>query len=315
MIIQDIDPFEPFIPDSQLIKQEAYYHANPACISFNSEWMTAYPGAKWLPKTATVLCPTTEPFSKLAIIMDILLGPHGCPWDREQSHRSLVKHLIEETYEATEAIEQDDWNALAEELGDVLLQPVFHMRLAERDNEFEFNEPLKRITDKLVRRHPHVFATTEVTGSDEVLKNWDAIKKQEKKLETSDAVSILSGVPTSLPSLARAMEISKRAARAGFEWPDIEGVKDKVLEELNEFEHAVSQQEKEAEFGDLLFTLVNFARWQKIDAEAALRQMVLRFQKRFEQMELSSSKPLNGLSPEEWDQLWSEAKNKSQNES
>jgi MazG family protein len=223
--------------------------------------------------------------------------------------------LIEETYEATEAIEKDDWNALAEELGDVLLQPVFHMRLAERDNEFEFNEPLKRITDKLVRRHPHVFATTEVNGSDEVLKNWDAIKKQEKKLETSDAVSILSGVPTSLPALLRAMEISKRAARAGFEWPDIEGVKDKVLEELNEFEQALSQQEKEAEFGDLLFTLVNFARWQKIDAEAALRQMVLRFQKRFEQMELSSSKPLNGLSPEEWDQLWSEAKNKSQNES
>jgi uncharacterized protein YabN with tetrapyrrole methylase and pyrophosphatase domain len=111
------------------------------------------------------------------------------------------------------------------------------------------------------------------------------------------------------------MEISKRAARAGFEWPDIEGVKDKVLEELNEFEQALSQQEKEAEFGDLLFTLVNFARWQKIDAEAALRQMVIRFQKRFEQMELSSSKPLNELSPEEWDQLWSEAKNKSQNES
>lgn len=269
--------------------------------------MTPYPGADFLPENAVVLVPSSDSFGKLSTIMDMLLSPKGCPWDREQTHQSLVKHLIEESYEAVDAIERNDLDALAEELGDVLLQPVFHMHLASRNREFEFDEPLRRICDKLIRRHPHVFGETIVKDSEEVLRNWDTIKKAEK----SETKSILAGVPPSLPALSRALEVSKRAARAGFEWKDIQGVREKVLEELDEMDRAETVQELESEFGDLLFTLVNIARWKNIDPEAALRQMVLRFQNRFEKMEIHANKPLPELSFEEWDELWNRAKKES----
>ena len=264
-----------------------------------------YPGSEHIAKESTIYIPADQPFIKLSVIMDLLLGPHGCPWDREQTHASLKKYLLEEAYETIEAIDQNDPEALAEELGDLILQPVFHMRLAERAGSFEFNEPLKRITDKLIRRHPHVFGETLVADSDEVLKNWDKIKQTEKER------SILAGVPQALPALARAHEVSKRAARSGFEWPDFEGVLDKVHEEVAELREAVAGGDKvhiRDEIGDLLFTIVNIARWQKIDAEDALRLMLNRFQCRFESMEACAEKPLQELTPAEWDQLWNQAK-------
>ena len=269
------------------------------------EGLLAYPGSDQLAKDATIYVAQDQPFAKLSIIMDLLLGPHGCHWDREQTHSTLKKYLLEEAYETIEAIDQNNADALAEELGDLILQPVFHMRLAERAGSFGFEEPLRRITDKLIRRHPHVFGETLVANSDEVLKNWDKIKQTEKRR------SILAGVPRALPALARAHEVSKRAARAGFEWSDFEGVLEKVHEEVAELKEAIASGDKadvRDEIGDLLFTIVNIARWQKVDAEDALRVMLNRFQTRFENMEEHAEKPLHDLSAQEWDVLWNEAK-------
>jgi tetrapyrrole methylase family protein / MazG family protein len=266
-----------------------------------------YPGSARVEKNAQIIIPEDQPYTKLSIIMDLLLGPFGCPWDQEQTHESLKRYLLEETYEVIDAIDRNDHNALAEELGDLLLQPVFHARLAEISGKFRVDEPLNRICEKLIRRHPHVFGDVAVEGSDEVLKNWDAIKKTEKAVLTS----VLAGVPKSMPALARAMEISKRAARAGFEWQDFDGVLDKVREEIDELQEAIHEKDKTevaSELGDLLFTIVNIARWQKVDAEDSLRLMLNRFQSRFEAMESSATKPLGDLSFGEWDELWNEAK-------
>ncbi len=284
------------------------YHSNVNCQTFTA-FGTArpYPGAGLVEQGAVVLVPINEPYSKLSIIMDLLLGPFGCPWDREQTHDSLKKYLLEEVYESLDAIDKQDFESLAEELGDLTLQPVFHARLADRDGKFEFNDPLRHICDKLIRRHPHVFSDTVVANANEVLKNWDAIKKQEKLGPTS----ILSGVPNALPALARAHEISQRAVRAGFEWPNIDGVLDKVREETVELEEAIKNGDPEhikSEIGDLLFTIVNLARWQKVDAEDALRMMLNRFQTRFESMEAHAPKPLTELTFDEWDDLWNQAK-------
>lgn len=284
------------------------YHVNPNCKTFDSfVGVKPYPGSQFVEQDAVVLVPSNEPYTKLGVIMDLLLGPFGCPWDREQSHDTLKKYLLEESYETIEAIDRKDFLALAEELGDLTLQPVFHSRLAERDGKFGFDEPLRHICDKLIRRHPHVFSDTLVANADEVLRNWDEIKKQEK----SEPTSILAGVPKAMPALARAHEVSKRAVRAGFEWPNIEGVLDKVREELVEVEEAISLGDRDkvhSEIGDLLFTVVNLARWQKVDPEDALRTMVDRFQARFATMEANATKPLNELTFDEWDVLWNQAK-------
>jgi tetrapyrrole methylase family protein / MazG family protein len=307
MIILDIDPFAPDL--DSILPNRPLFHVNRACRSFDAyPGVRPYPGSLELPKDAVVLVPTTEPFAKLTVIMDILQGPNGCPWDKEQTHETLKKYLLEETYEAISAIDDNDMNALAEELGDVLLQPVFHMTIANKADSFKFHEPLVRICDKLIRRHPHVFGNVVVEDSDEVLRNWDAIKKQEKLGEFR---SILQGIPSAMPALARAHEVSKRAVRAGFEWPDFAGVKAKVQEELDELDEAIQSGDKDEiknELGDLLFTLVNVARWQKIDAEDALRSMLNRFQSRFATMEALATKPLGDLSLEEWDDLWVKAK-------
>ncbi|MEI7985808.1 MAG: nucleoside triphosphate pyrophosphohydrolase [Armatimonadota bacterium] len=284
------------------------YHANQNCRTFDLfEKALPYPGSENVEQNAVVLAPSNEPYTKLGIIMDLLLGPYGCPWDREQTHETLKKYLLEESYETLDAIDRQDFDSLAEELGDLTLQPVFHARMAARDGKFEFDEPLRHICEKLIRRHPHVFNDTEVKDSDEVLANWDAIKKREKESSTS----ILSGVPKAMPALGRAHEISKRAVRAGFEWPNIEGVLDKVKEEVVELEEAIQSGDQghiKAEIGDLLFTIVNLARWQNIDAEDALRLMLNRFQARFETMEANADKPLSELSLDEWDNLWNQAK-------
>lgn len=248
-------------------------------------------------------------FYGLVWVMDRLLGPGGCPWDQEQTHETLVKYLIEEAYELVEAIETNNEPSMIEELGDCLLQPVFHSQMEARDGHWSIEAPIKAITDKLIRRHPHVFGELDVADADEVLRNWDRIKSNEKGGGKPE--SVLAGVPASLPALNRALMVSKRAARCGFEWPDIEAVWEKVREEEAEFKEAVESGDKQAmasELGDLLFTYVNIARWLKLDPEESLRQMLGRFTKRFQAMEAMTDQPLGDLSAEEWDRLWLAAK-------
>ena len=241
----------------------------------------------------------------LVQVVDRLLGPGGCPWDIAQTHDSLKKYLLEEAYETIEAIESGSKEALHEELGDLLLQPLMHTQIRQRDGDWGIQSVAEGIAEKLVRRHPHVFGDVAVEDADEVLRNWDQIKQQEKQR------SILAGVPKGMASLLRAHEISKRAARVGFEWPDLEDVFAKLEEERIELREAIVGGEIrhiESELGDLLFTVVNIARWLKIDAEEALRRMLDRFTSRFQAMEEASPKPLGELSAQEWDDLWNAAK-------
>ncbi len=243
--------------------------------------------------------------SGLVWIMDRLLGPGGCPWDQEQTHESLKRHLIEEAYELLEAIDSGDREAMKEELGDVLLQPIFHAQMSARDGGWDSEAVAQGICAKLIRRHPHVFGDAQADDADAVLDQWQRIKAQEK---AARAASALDGVPAGLPALMRAMEVSRRAARAGFEWPDEAGVWEKVREEEREFLEAEEPEAQADEFADLLFALVNVARWRKIDPEDALRRMVDRFSARFRAMEAASPRPLGSLSPEEWEALWARAK-------
>lgn len=241
----------------------------------------------------------------LVHVVDRLFGPGGCPWDQEQTHDSLKRHLIEECYELIDAIEANDGQKLLEEAGDVLLQPVMHAQMEKAAGSWDIDRVAKAVTDKLIRRHPHVFGDLDVASSEEVLKNWDAIKAKE----TGVPKSVLDGVPKTMPALLGALETSKRAARCGFEWPDIAAVWDKLDEELVELKDAVRTGEKTAEeLGDVLFTLVNIGRWLKIDSEEALRQMVTRFSTRFKFIEANSPLPLRDLSAAQWDELWNLAK-------
>lgn len=252
-----------------------------------------------------VLIPDGDPLLRLRTIVDLLLSPHGCPWDREQTHASLRKSLLEEAYEILDAIDSGDDDALQEELGDLLLQPVLHAGIARQRGAFDLDAVAERIADKLERRHPHVFGETAVSGTGEVLQNWDAIKRTEGKK------AILAGVPRAMPALSRALEVSKRAARAGFEWPDIEGVWAKFDEETAELREALAsgdRQKIEAETGDLLFTAVNLARWSGVDPEMALRAMLDRFTTRFNAMQSEGETPLADLTADEWEARWNRAK-------
>jgi MazG family protein len=264
-----------------------------------------------------------EAFARLVEITARLRAPDGCPWDREQTHLTLRKHLIEEAYEVLDTIEHNDMPHLREELGDLMLQPVLHAQIATEAGHFDIVDVLEEISDKLVRRHPHVFGDVTAEDSAAVLQNWDAIKKQEKAAkadaesgnEAPHEYSILHGVPQAMPSLALAMQISKKAAKAGFEWPDVLAVMDKLREETHEvqseLESGADKQRVGEELGDLLFTVVNVARWQKIDPELALRDTVRRFSARFGQMEAvarEQGRVLEELSPAQWDELWNAAK-------
>jgi tetrapyrrole methylase family protein/MazG family protein len=258
----------------------------------------------------SVLILPRPPMDELAHICIRLLGPGGCPWDQAQTHESLKKHLIEEAYEVLDAIDSGSSEALREELGDLLLQPVLHAQMRTfRTGEWDIDDVARGINEKLIRRHPHVFGDVDVADSDEVLRNWDRIKQTEKGEEKPR--SVLAGVPRSLPALLRAHEVSKRAVRVGFEWPDADGILAKLQEEATELREAIAsgdQAHVEAELGDLLFTVVNIARWAKVEPEEALRKMVDRFTGRFMKMEELATKPLTELSFEEWDALWVEAK-------
>jgi tetrapyrrole methylase family protein / MazG family protein len=257
----------------------------------------------------TIVAPAARgALADLVAIVDRLLGPGGCPWDQAQTHESLKRHLLEETYEVFEAIDSGDRDALREELGDLILQPVMHGQISSAAGGFNTEDAARGIVDKLIRRHPHVFGDVSVADADEVLKNWDQIKQTEKG---PVAKSILAGVPKGMASLLRAFEISKRAARSGFEWPDIEAVFEKLAEEEAELREALAlkdAKEIESEVGDLLFTAVNVARWSGVEPEDALRKMLDRFTARFMAMEAAASKPLRDLSAQEWDDLWTAAK-------
>lgn len=252
-------------------------------------------------------------FSNFQETIAHLRAPEGCPWDREQTHQSLRPYLLEETYEVLETLDANDPIALAEELGDLLLQIVLHTQIAIDAGEFKMDAVIDHINRKLLRRHPHVFGTVEVNGVAEVKTNWEAIKKAEKaaKGQTVQNASALDGIPPALPALAQAMAVSKKAVHVGFEWPNIEGVLDKIIEEAREITEATDAAHLESEIGDLLFSAVNLARWRGIDPESALRATNARFTERFKKMEglaAAQGKTLPELSIEDMEALWQAAK-------
>ena len=254
--------------------------------------------------------PDGTAFESFAEIVAHLRAPDGCPWDREQTHQSLRKHLLEESYEALAAIDSGDVDAMGEELGDLLLQIVLNAQIAHEEGDFNMTTVVNGIYDKIVRRHPHVFGEVEVDGVDGVLANWERLKEKERGKKKENK-GLLDGVPVILPALEQAQEYQDRAARVGFDWPEIEGVLAKIVEEIEEVKSAADQEQLANEIGDLLFALVNLARWKKVDAESALRGTNMKFKKRFgyvEQGAKGQSRSLSDLSLEEMDGLWNEAK-------
>jgi MazG family protein len=264
---------------------------------------------------------TGAKFEKLVEIMATLRGPNGCPWDKQQDRNSLKPMLVEETYEVLEAIDNKDPEGLAEELGDLLLHITFHAQIGKEAGEFDIDAVIDGICEKLIRRHPHVFGNETASSPEEVVKNWEAIKAQEKaqklKNRTPEQRSLLEGIPKQLPALHEAHQISSRAVRVGFEWPNIEGVFQKLEEETRELKDAMTGPEEtrqsrvEDEIGDLLFVVVNLARFLKIDSESALKRSNRKFKTRFQHMEAQlarEGKTLDETSLEEMERLWQQAK-------
>lgn len=249
-------------------------------------------------------------FESFAEIVAHLRAPNGCPWDREQTHESLRKHLLEESYEAISAIDSGDFVDMREEFGDLLLQVVLQSQIANEDDQFNVNQVIQGIHAKIVRRHPHVFGDLKIEGVDGVLANWEKLKEKERSEKKAEK-GLLDGVPLALPALSQAQEYQDRAARVGFDWPEIEGVLDKVKEEIEEIKNAETDFELASEIGDLFFALVNVTRWKHIDAESALRETNMKFKKRFAYVEQGAKRQernLSELSLEEMDALWNEAK-------
>jgi MazG family protein len=259
-----------------------------------------------------------QTYPSLVTIMQRLLAPDGCPWDREQSHESLCKYVLEEACEVIDAVQSGDREALKDELGDLLLQVVFMGELARAEGAFGPDDVVRAIVEKLVRRHPHVFGEIQVSGSQEVLTNWEKIKTEEY----GDR-GVLAGLPRAFPALARAQRMSEKVSKVGFDWPDARGSRSKVSEELGELDEAVqggSAERIESELGDVLFALVNFARHQGVNAEQALRKTADKFASRFAHVEArvkeqhggfprdKDGKPTRGLSLETLDGYWNEAK-------
>ncbi len=242
--------------------------------------------------------------------MERLRAKNGCPWDREQTKESLTPYLVEEAYEVIEAIAENSPEKIKEELGDLLFQIVFHCQLAKEQGEFSIEDVIDAISEKLTRRHPHVFGDARFETSEQVLKQWEDRKKEEGK----NRESILEGVPKELPSLLRAHRIQSRAARVGFDWNSVEGVMDKLDEELSEFRDALEKKDPAAiedELGDVFFVLVNLSRFVRVNPEDALRKTIMKFITRFRFMEMKAAgthRKLADMTPEELDELWEEAK-------
>jgi len=252
-------------------------------------------------------------FPELVEVMARLRAEDGCPWDREQTHESLKSYLLEEAYEVLEAVDRKDDQDLCGELGDVLLQIVFHAQIASEEGRFTIADVCRAILDKLVHRHPHVFGDVEVDGPAQVVTNWQRLKRQERP-ETELTPSIVDGVSKHLPALLRAQRVQSRASRVGFDWDRITGPLDKVEEEFAELRkawEAGNRRKVEEEFGDLLFALVNVARFLRLCPEDALRRSVDKFERRFRAVELTfreQGKEMEGASLEEMDQIWDQIK-------
>ncbi len=251
---------------------------------------------------------------QLLDVMEKLRSKEGCPWDREQTHESIKPYLIEETYEVLETIDEKNMDKLKEELGDLLLQVVFHAQMAKESGYFTMDDVIESICHKMIIRHPHVFGDVTVEDSAEVLVNWEAIKATEANMQ--DRVSGLDGVPKGLPALMQAYKLQKKAARVGFDWTEVQGAWEKVKEEVMELSTEIkggNKRETENEFGDLLFALVNVARFYKVQPELALLGTCDKFVSRFhyiEEMAKKQGKVLSQMSLAEMDQLWDEAKKK-----
>ncbi len=240
-------------------------------------------------------------------VMATLLSPNGCPWDREQTHKSLRPYLLEETYECLDALDADDMTKLSEELGDLLLQVVFHAQIATRDGEFQLSDVAGHIVSKLIRRHPHVFGDVEVADAEGVTRNWERLKAEERAKKGERAANPFAGIVLALPALSRAQEVQRRAARYGFAWPSRAEAWAKLQEEFAEWQAAETPQERAHEFGDMLFALANVALWDDIDGESALREANNRFTRRFTDilaaLEAAGSDP-HALTPDEWLARW-----------
>jgi len=255
-----------------------------------------------------------EKFQKLVEIMARLRAPGGCPWDRDQTFDSIKPYTLEETYEVLDAIDRRDWNELSEELGDFMLQAVFYAQMAAEEGLFGISDALDAINRKLIRRHPHVFGEQSAETPGDVKRIWGQVKAEEKKDKGREQDGLLAPVPRALPALVEAQQISSRAAGAGFDWENAEQVLDKLHEELGEFHEArrrASQPELEDELGDLLFVLVNLARFVKVDPEQALRRTNAKFRRRFEYIErklAERGRKLEDSNIGEMEALWQEAK-------
>lgn len=246
-------------------------------------------------------------FASLKSIVAKLRGPDGCPWDKKQTHVSLQPFLVEECYEVLQAIEEGSPQKLCEELGDLLLQIMLHAQIASEANQFDIDDVVSGIARKLVHRHPHVFRGERIDEAEKVELNWEVLKQEEREADGS----LLSGVPETMPALAYSQSVQRRVALVGFDWESIDGILDKLVEEVAEIKRASSQQERTQEFGDLLFTLANIARRMDIDLETALRSANRRFCQRFKYMEQICRErgiELVDLSPDEQNALWEEAK-------
>jgi tetrapyrrole methylase family protein/MazG family protein len=249
-------------------------------------------------------------FQKLVDIMTLLRSNDGCPWDKVQTSESIKPYLIEETYEVIEAIDEKDPVKMKEELGDLLLQVVFHAQIAKDRGEFDINDVIDKISDKMVSRHPHVFGDAKFETPEEVTKQWQDRKREEGKLKDS----ALEGVPKELPSLLRAHRLQSRAAKVGFDWAKVEDVFGKLDEELEEFKEALEKKDKkemEDELGDIFFVLVNISRFVGVNAEEALRKTISKFISRFRYIEMTAAdegRQLSDMTLEEMDALWNEAK-------
>jgi tetrapyrrole methylase family protein/MazG family protein len=278
------------------------------------------------PETIDGISSPPELFSILLQVMAKLRGDNGCMWDREQTHESIKRNLVEEAYEAVDSIEEKDYQELKEELGDIMLQVVFHSRIAEDNGEFEIADVLRTIIKKLVRRHPHVFAGTVVHDSNEVLSNWEDIKRMERQdksrkgsMQEQDSDSMFSNIPRILPALHFAYEIQNRAARLGFDWKGPQGVIEKIREEASELEKELEDPENSKvseEIGDMLFTIVNLSRHTGIDSEKALKDTCRKFIARFDFMEryaIEKGLDFKSLSLSQKDALWEIAKKNCKN--
>lgn len=247
------------------------------------------------------------PLDPLVEAMITLRGKDGCPWDREQTHQSLRKYLVEETYEVIDAINSGEMHKLCEELGDLLLQIAFHAQIASETGQFDINDVVQGITQKLIRRHPHVFSDVSLRTAEEVTAQWEKIKSREV-----GQAQLLSDIPKSMPALIRAQKTQEKVAKIGFDWPNLDGAWEKLREEISELRTAITMDKgQKEELGDVLFATVNVARFLKIDAEEALRDTVDKFYQRFsyieEQAKLKNSS-LEEMSLVEMDELWEEAK-------